>query len=140
MPTLLEYLGLGNEEGDKLPGKSFFNDLMGAEGKEEGPVVVFDEYGPARMIRDRRYKLIHRYPYGPDEFYDLESDPGETCNRIQDDGCMEVMGRMKKKMELWFLQYADPRIDGSREPVMGGGQSRMAGVLGPGIYVYGENK
>ncbi len=47
---------------------------------------------------------------------------------------------MKKQMELWFLQYANPRIDGSREPVMGGGQSFLAGVLGPGINVYGENK
>ena len=140
MPTLLEYLGLENEEGDKLPGKSFFSDLMGLEGEKEGPVVVFDEYGPARMIRDKRYKLVRRYPYGPDEFYDLESDPQEAYNRIQDEGCMEVISRMKKQMELWFLRYADPRVDGSREPVMGGGQSRMAGVLGPGINVYGENK
>lgn len=46
---------------------------------------------------------------------------------------------MKKQMELWFLQYVDPRIDGAKEPVMGGGQRDLAGLLGPGINVYGEN-
>ena len=140
MPTLLDYLGFKNDEADKLPGKSFLSALMGQEQKgEENSVVVFDEYGPVRMIRSRKYKLVHRYPFGPDEFYDLEVDPGEAYNGIEDESYQDVIRDMKKQMELWFLQYVDPRIDGAKEPVMGGGQKDLAGVLGPGINVYGEN-
>ena len=140
MPTLLEYLGFENDEADELPGKSFLPALMGQEHKnEDGRVVVFDEYGPVRMIRSRKYKLVHRYPYGPDEFYDLEADPGETHNGIEDEQYQDMIQDMKKQMELWFLQYVDPRIDGAKEPVMGGGQRDLAGLLGPGINVYGEN-
>lgn len=140
MPTLLDYVGL-LEPDETLPGKSFLSCLMGRkDGGEDGAVVVFDEYGPVRMIRSRQHKLVIRYPYGPNEFYDLEEDPGEDCNRYEDEGCQTVIKEMKRQLELWFLQYADPRIDGTREPVLGGGQAHMAGLLGPGIHVYGENK
>ena len=45
-------------------------------------MIVFDEYGPVRMIRSRDWKYIHRYPYGPHEFYDLTNDPDEAHNLI----------------------------------------------------------
>ncbi len=45
------------------------------EGSES--IVVFDEYGPVRMIRTREWKYVHRYPYGPHELYHLAGDPGE---------------------------------------------------------------
>ena len=44
--------------------------------------MVFDEYGPVRMIRNTEYKYIHRYPYGEHEFYDLKADPDENINLI----------------------------------------------------------
>ena len=69
----------------------------------------------------------------------MEADPGEAYNGIEDESYQDVIRDMKKQMELWFLQYVDPRIDGAKEPVMGGGQKDLAGVLGPGINVYGEN-
>lgn len=47
---------------------------------------------------------------------------------------------MKRRMDKWFLQYANPEIDGSREPVLGGGQKDLAGMWGPGLHVYNENK
>ena len=55
---------------------------MGGTQKITRPVVVFDEYGPNRMIRGERYKLIKRYPYGPNELYDLKEDPGERNNLL----------------------------------------------------------
>ena len=45
-----------------------------------------DEYGPNRMIRGRRFKYVARYPYGPNELYDLETDPGETKNLLKEGG------------------------------------------------------
>ena len=35
------------------------------------PIVVFDEYGPVRMVRTSQWKYVHRYPDGPHELFDL---------------------------------------------------------------------
>ncbi len=140
MPTLLDYLGMENPEAEKLPGTSFLSSLTGEKTDDEKTVVVFDEYGPARMIRSKEYKYIHRVPFGPDEFYDLKNDPNEDVNLIDKPECQELIGEMKRRMDTWFLRYANPEIDGSREPVLGGGQKDLAGMWGPGLHVYNENK
>ena len=140
MPTLLDYLGMENPEASVLPGKSFLPSLMGDETDTKKAVVVFDEYGPARMIRTREYKYIHRIPYGPDEFYDLTGDPEEDRNLIDDEKYFSQIRQMKHQMDLWFLKYANPQIDGAKEPVLGGGQKHLAGTWGLGYDVYNENK
>lgn len=141
MPTLLEYLGYENPDAEKLPGKSFLSALMQEEQeKTDKEVVVFDEYGPVRMIRTEDYKYVHRFPYGPHEFYDLKKDPGEDHNCYEDAEYGQQIQELKCRMDLWFLKYVDPRIDGAKEPVLGGGQKDMAGLLGPGYLVYNENK
>lgn len=141
MPTLLEYLGYDNEESYKLPGKSFLKSLMQQERqKDSEEIVVFDEYGPVRMIRNRQYKYIHRYPYGPNEFYDLIKDPEEDKNCYEEEGYQTIAEEMKHRLDLWFLKYADSRIDAAKEPVKGGGQRDLAGVFGPGYGVFSEDK
>ncbi|MFW6007609.1 MAG: sulfatase-like hydrolase/transferase, partial [Halanaerobiales bacterium] len=82
MPTLLDYIDLEDKDIDNLPGESFVNLLLGLNEKGRENVVIYDEYGPTRMIRTRDYKYIHRYPEGPHEFYDLKNDPGEENNLI----------------------------------------------------------
>ena len=77
LPTILEMAGVGQPETDLLPGRSFVPLLRGASGGHE-TVVVCDEYGPVRMIRERLWKYVHRYPFGPHELYDLQQDPGEV--------------------------------------------------------------
>ena len=113
---------------------------MGEEPENDKTVVVFDEYGPVRMIRSENYKYIHRFPFGPDEFYDLEKDPDEDCNLIDNALYDAQIQEMKRRMDLWFLKYVNPQIDGAKEPVLGGGQKDMAGTWGPGYKVYNENK
>lgn len=51
MPTILEYVGVEHYETEGLPGRSFLDLLMGGTQKITRPVVVFDEYGPNRMIQ-----------------------------------------------------------------------------------------
>lgn len=142
MPTLLEYLGYENPNADELPGKSFLNSLLGKENliDTNKEVVVFDEYGPVRMIRSQNYKYVHRYPYGPHELYDLKADPKEENNLYSNQDFQNVLATMKNKLDHWFYKYVDPRIDGAKEPVLGGGQRDLAGVLGTGLKVYRENK
>ncbi|MHB8128060.1 MAG: sulfatase-like hydrolase/transferase [Mobilitalea sp.] len=141
MPTLLEYLELDNPNRENLPGKSFVKNILQQElivdSKEI--VVVFDEYGPVRMIRTEKYKYVHRYPFGPNELYDLELDAEEDNNLYEKEALKDVVADMKKRLDHWFLKYVDPRIDGAQEPVMGGGQKDLAGVLGPGYDVYRKN-
>jgi len=132
MPTLLEYLGVENPEAGRLPGRSFAGLLRGEklEGREE--VVVYDEYGPVRMIRNREWKYIHRYPYGPHEFYDLVNDPDERNNLIDSPDHQDKISEMRVRLEEWFIRYVDPMVDGVREPVTGRGQIGLAGPAGRG--------
>lgn len=133
LPTLREFLELGGAVRQKLPGKSFADILRGQKTDQaEGSIVIFDEYGPVRMIRNRRYKYIHRYPYGPDEFYDLEKDPNEEQNLIDSPAYQAQIIQMKSEMEQWFYQYVDPAIDGAREGVTGSGQLRRVGIYAEG--------
>ncbi len=132
MPTLLDYLGLENSEGANLPGQSFADILRGREGGGRQSVVIFDEYGPVRMIRTREWKYVHRYPYGPHELYHLAEDPEERENlfgRPEHEGQVQ---ELKARLEGWFVCYADPMLDGRNEPVTGKGQLGLAGPSGNG--------
>ncbi len=141
LPTLLDYLGFENPAADKLPGHSFAPLLRGQPLPEDPDqsVVVFDEYGPTRMIRSREWKYVHRYPYGPHELYDLQNDPGETRNRIDDASLAGILQQHKARLDAWFARYADPLIDASREAVTGKGQLERAGVWAEGRPGYGSD-
>ena len=132
MPTLLEFLGVGNPEGEKLPGKSFASLLRGDQLPGRREVFVYDEYGPVRMVRDRTWKYVHRYAYGPHELYNLQDDPGETHNLFGEEGSHRLVEEMKGRMDRFFHRYADPALDGSREAVFGKGQIDLAGPAGEG--------
>lgn len=141
MPTILDFVGLDNPDAVELPGSSFLPYLIGdrKQMKERRKnIVIYDEYGPVRMIRTKEWKYIHRYPYGPHELYDLIADPAEEDNLINDESRSDIVTLMKKGLEEWFVKYVDPEIDGIREPVKGAGQSRLSGINSKGEKVYYE--
>jgi arylsulfatase A-like enzyme len=144
MPTLLTFLGLPVPAGLHLPGRSVAGLLRdpAPERHESGrdDVVVFDEYGPVRMIRTREWKYVHRYPYGEHELYDLENDPGETTNRYGDPGAIGVARELKARLDEWFYTYADPAMDGIREPVCGNGQIDRAGLYARGRLAFMQGR
>lgn len=108
MPTLLDLLDIPAQLPDSLPGRSFQTALLHPDCEEEdGAVVVFDEYGPNRMIRTREWKLVHRYPYGPDELYHLSADPGEEHNLIDREECQEIRAQLLDQLIRWFDRYVD---------------------------------
>jgi arylsulfatase A-like enzyme len=117
MPTLLEYAGIPMPNDEKLPGRSFLSELKGECVQDREQIVVYDEYGPVRMIRSKTWKYVHRYPYGPHELYDLVNDPGETVNLIDRPEHEDRIFEMRDQLERWFVQYGDPLIDGARQPV-----------------------
>ncbi len=132
LPTIA---GLMGEKPDTdCPGRSFQEIFQGQIPDGRDAVVVYDEYGPARMIRTHTYKYIHRYPYGENEFYDLVADPGEENNLVssEEPQVQETIAALKSEMEQWFIQYSDPDRDGSRQAVYGSGQIGKVGREGGG--------
>ncbi|MBR7830511.1 sulfatase-like hydrolase/transferase, partial [Actinospica sp. MGRD01-02] len=146
LPTLVSYLGLDHtaDPDSDLPGRSFAHLLDGspdpnsASGGEPGRVpsrepgheveedhervVVYDEYGPVRMIRTRAWKYVHRYPHGLHELYDLAADPGEERNLAHLETYSPTRDDLAARLDAWFARYVDPTFDGARLPVTGGGQ------------------
>lgn len=124
--TLLELVGLDPAPFEEGPGLSFAHVLSGEPG-DDRPVVVHDEYGPVRMIRTAENKYVHRYPFGPHEFYDLVGDPGERVNLIDDPARAPYIEQLRSRMDAWFEEHGDARHDGARLPVAGAGQTAPMG-------------
>lgn len=127
MPTLLELCGVDASD-ESRPGTSFAGLLDdGGAGEVERQVFVHDEYGPTRMVRTKTHKYVHRYPDGPNEFYDLEKDPGETVNAINSPAFKSQISELRDQLQSWFDRYAEPERDGSRQAVKGRGQLDLVG-------------
>lgn len=131
-PTLMELVGISTD-GLYLAGESFARlfdkgaSRDGAETNGHGYIYMFDEYGPTRMIKNDRYKYIHRYPYGPHEFYDLLKDPNEDENLIDDENYNEIIDDLYIKLQSWYNEHMDPDKDGAKEAVTGEGQLTKIG-------------
>lgn len=69
--------------------------------RSDGP-----EHGKAVMCRTERWKYVRRLAE-PDELYDLQSDPRELRNRIDDPSLAEVAGRLRDRMLRFFVETAD---------------------------------
>ncbi len=130
LPTLLDYLGLEPLHDESLPGRSFVSALQGDHSDGHDKIVIFDEYGPVRMIRTPEWKYVHRYPYGFHELYDLVHDPFERNNLIDDTSKRALLKELRQQLISWFEKYVNPVTDGSRFPITGSGQQHK---IQPGI-------
>jgi len=131
-PTLMDYLDCACPDLSHLPGRSFAPLLRSQPVEESPPVVVMDEYGPVRMIRDMEWKYVHRYPYGPNELYDLGRDPQEENNLAEERKHRALLEEMRARLQEWFLRYAEAERNGATLPVTGKGQVDWVGTLGEG--------
>ena len=59
-----------------------------------------------RMLRDRRYKYIYN-PVAFDELYDLQTDPGELHNLVDDPAQQERLQALQIRMDAWMHQIHD---------------------------------
>ena len=114
LPTLLEYLGLPAPQDRPRPGRSFLPSLRGEADEGHEAVVIFDEYGPVRMIRTAAWKYVHRHPDGPHELYHLQEDPDERRNLAGEPGQGQRIEGLRAQMESWFARYVEPERDGLR--------------------------
>jgi uncharacterized sulfatase len=115
LPTLLELAG--GEIAPILEGSSIVPMLEGKESPDRAVVVEFNRYEiehdsfggyqPLRCIVDQRYKLVINL-LSEDELYDLETDPAEVINRIDDPAYQEIRDSMHDRLLAWMYDKRDP--------------------------------
>jgi choline-sulfatase len=131
-PTLLDYLGIPYRAERPTPGRTFSTILDGYGSAGHDEVVVYDEYGPVRMVRTREWKYVHRYPAGPHELFDLRADAGERRNLVDDPGAHPMVEALRGRLESWFRTFVDPARDGVDKGVTGCGQVARVDQARPG--------
>lgn len=120
LPTLSDLAGLPAPKGTTLldipnaPGEmdaqSFADILRNPD--LPGPEAAFSEYNlrtkvPQYMIRTPRYKYIFNHT-STHELYDLEADPGEFRNRIDDPALKNTRNRLKDHLFAWYNPDSNP--------------------------------
>lgn len=126
-PTLLDFAGLDPPEDPYAAGRSVAGVLRGERGgTERESVFVFDEYGGTRMVRTATWKYVLRAGDGPRELYDLDSDPHERDNRVDEPSCRGRAAELEGALWDWFGGRADPERDAWERPISGRGQLRPA--------------
>ncbi len=123
MPTLLDYLDLPRPEINS-PGRSFLPALLGDDPGRES-VVIFDEYGPVRMIRTPEWKYVYRHSHGPHELYHLTDDPRERDNLYGASEHKPLVQELHAELEAWFAKYVEGGRDGLLEDGTAHGQKRF---------------
>ena len=64
------------------------------------------EHTKATMIRTQYHKYVHRL-YETDELYDLQTDPVELDNRINDPELGAILAQLKERLMCFYLETAD---------------------------------
>ncbi len=60
-----------------------------------------------RMVRNERWKYVYN-PVSIDELYDLEGDPGEITNRVDDPSVAECLASLRARLGEWMCDIKDP--------------------------------
>lgn len=76
--------------------------------------VHFGEYGDLRMIRTPHFKLVRRYPAGPNDLFDLQADPQETQNLADAPAYQETRAALLQRLEEWYADFEDENKSGLR--------------------------
>lgn len=63
-----------------------------------------------RAVRDRRYKYVY-YALDMDELYDLETDPWEMNNLIDEPSAKPILAYMKQRLVRWMEQAEDVMVE-----------------------------
>lgn len=102
LPTLCEVGGVTPPADRNLPGHSYLELAMNRPLSKPWRNVVYGHFRYAEMARDTRYKVVLRNNgQGPNELYDLASDPREHTNRYEDDQYLLVRQRLTREIEAW---------------------------------------
>ncbi len=115
LPTMLDLAGI--EIPPILEGKSLTPFLEGTEDPKREVVIEFNRYEiehdswggfqPVRCLVSGQYKLVLNLLH-TDELYDLEHDPAEMENRINDSGYAQIRDELLAHLINWMDEKRDP--------------------------------
>lgn len=108
-PTILDYLGCKAAPDKDRAGQSYAPFLRGTTPAWRDR--LFFEYADVRSIRTKTMKLVMRAKPWPSEMYDLEADPGETRNVIEDEKYSRLRASFTRELEGYFHQRGAPPLD-----------------------------
>ena len=109
-PTILDLLGappMAKGHGHSLCGR--------IAGQDAGPEAVFGERAEpntpaaARMIRTRRWKF-NLLPKGVRELFNLEKDPDETRNVVDDSANAPIIRQLEEQLRRHMESIGDPAV------------------------------
>lgn len=115
-PTIIEAAGF--QVPKVFDGKSLYIALKEPEvranqevfiehGRQCADVDGFGGFQPMRAVTDGRYKLVVNL-LSSDELYDLESDPSEVANLIDDPAHAQARNALHDKLVAWQNESRDP--------------------------------
>ena len=107
-PTVCELAGI--ETPQTVQGESFAGVLRGQTDRHHEYVFGYFR-DKQRMIRGERWKLIEYPQVGQQQLFDLESDPHELDNRIDDPAAAEVREQLSRRLKQWQDNVGDPVAD-----------------------------
>lgn len=108
LPTLCEATGAPLPKGRNLCGRSYLALVTNKPlpKKEPWRSLVFGEFRNTYMVRDTRYKLVWRNEgQGPNELYDLRTDPREKTNQYANPEFTTVREALASALEGWRKKY-----------------------------------
>jgi len=123
LPTLSEVCGYELPSDRKIDGESFAPELLGHEPRETSSkrVVCMQWHRGNEPVKHRnyasigsRYKLLRHAEDGPDELYDLDSDPGELSDIASSHPA--IVSRLRSHYEEWFADVSSTRPDNYAPP------------------------
>jgi len=110
LPTLLDLAGIRADR--QMDGRSLCSLLADEETADWEDDVMCVINGvhylyESRMVTDGRYKYVFNAPE-TDEFYDLEHDPWEMRNLIEEKAYKEEIAHMRSRLIYWAEKSEDP--------------------------------
>lgn len=112
-PTILDYLGIPASPDPRRAGRSYAAFLRGQSPRWQNR--LYFDYAMTRAIRTENLKFVERTKEWPSELFDLEADPGETKNVIDDPRHRRQLEALRADLERFFERSGAPPIEDWRK-------------------------
>jgi choline-sulfatase len=107
--TILDYLGVEAPRDPKRVGRSYAAFLRGQTPRWQNR--LYFEYSYVRALRTDNLKYIERTKEWPSELYDLEADPDEKRNVIDDPAYRKQLETFRSDLRRFFANVGAPPIE-----------------------------
>ena len=103
MPTLLDLAGVGIPKG--IDGKSFKKQILESEVSTNEFDIVFSQNQFGRMVRYDEFKYVRSVVYGItyEILYDIDKDPSESKNLLEDPKFKNQLIKGRKLLDDWLV-------------------------------------